>query len=210
MIFWLLQNLHDMCIWDAQWKFLQLLLNKVFIVLLFTTSNQSEKSKCFNSPLDTISSVIGAYVELSRAWYNSSYWILLDCEHTILTRNIKVPLLSSKCYSITHLSINIFLFCPNITNVCILTYSITAVSSDSRPPNPKCLTAIIVFDIWAQSLISQQGTVSAQFWKKILHFVFIQFMWNIGVLRIRIWRILLNWRPRLNVKNNYWCQAFRI
>ena len=24
---------------------------------------------------------------------------------------------------------------------------ITAVSSDSRPPNPKCLTAIIVFDI---------------------------------------------------------------
>ena len=46
------------------------------------------------------------------------------CEHTILTRNINVPLLSSKCYSITHLSINIFLFCPNITNVCILTYSI--------------------------------------------------------------------------------------
>ena len=30
------------------------------------------------------------------------------CEHTILTRNINVPLLSSKCYSITHLSINIF------------------------------------------------------------------------------------------------------
>ena len=25
------------------------------------------------------------------------------CEHTILTRNINVPLLSSKCYSITHL-----------------------------------------------------------------------------------------------------------
>ena len=24
---------------------------------------------------------------------------------------------------------------------------LTAVSSDSRPPNPKCLTAIIVFDI---------------------------------------------------------------
>ena len=24
---------------------------------------------------------------------------------------------------------------------------VTAVSSDSRPPNPKCLTAIIVFDI---------------------------------------------------------------
>ena len=46
------------------------------------------------------------------------------CEHTILTRNINVPLLSSKCYSITHLSINIFLFCPSITNVCILTYSI--------------------------------------------------------------------------------------
>ena len=41
------------------------------------------------------------------------------CEHTILTRNINVPLLSSKCYSITHLSINIFLFCPNITNVVI-------------------------------------------------------------------------------------------
>ena len=39
------------------------------------------------------------------------------CEHTILTRNINVPLLSSKCYSITHLSINIFLFCPNITFV---------------------------------------------------------------------------------------------
>ena len=37
------------------------------------------------------------------------------CEHTILTRNINVPLLSSKCYSITRLSINIFLFCPNIT-----------------------------------------------------------------------------------------------
>ena len=87
---------------------------------------------------------------------------------------------------------------------------ITAVSSDSRPPNPKCLTAIIVFDIWAQSLILQQGMVSAQFWGKILHFVFIQFMWNIGVLRIRIWRILLNWRPHLNVKNNHWCQAFRI
>ena len=48
------------------------------------------------------------------------------CEHTILTRNINVPLLSSKCYSITHLSINIFLFCPNITNVCILTYSINS------------------------------------------------------------------------------------
>ena len=31
------------------------------------------------------------------------------CEHTILTRNINVPLLSSKCYSITRLSINIFL-----------------------------------------------------------------------------------------------------
>ena len=88
--------------------------------------------------------------------------------------------------------------------------NITAVSSDSRPPNPKCLTAIIVFDIWAQLLILQQGMVSAQFWGKILHFVFIQFMWNIGVLRIRIWRILLNWRPHLNVKNNYWCQAFRI
>ena len=43
---------------------------------------------------------------------------------------------------------------------------ITAVSSDSRPPNPKCQTAIIVFDIWAQSLISQQGMVSAQFWGK--------------------------------------------
>ena len=36
----------------------------------------------------------------------------------------------------------------------------TAVSSDLRPPNPKCLTAIIVFDI------SQQGMVSAQFWRK--------------------------------------------
>ena len=138
MIFWLLQNLHDMRIWDAQWKFL--LLNKVFIVLLFTTSNQSEKSKCFNSPLDTISSVIGAYVELSRAWYNSSYWILLDCEHTILTRNINVPLLSSKCYSITHLSINIFLFCPNITNVCILTYSINRFHYQVRHIKPKyCL-----------------------------------------------------------------------
>ena len=84
MIFWLLQNLHDMYIWDAQWKFL--LLNKVFIVLLFTTSNQSEKSKCFNSPLDTISSVIGAYVELSRAWHNSSYWILLVWTHYFDTK----------------------------------------------------------------------------------------------------------------------------
>ena len=84
MIFWLLQNLHDMCIWDAQWKFL--LLNKVFIVLLFTTSNQSEKSKCFNSPLDTISSVIGAYVELSRAWHYSSYWILLVWTHYFDTK----------------------------------------------------------------------------------------------------------------------------
>ena len=84
MIFWLLQNLHDMCIWDAQWKFL--LLNKVFIVLLFTTSNQSEKSKCFNSLLDKISSVIGAYVELSRAWHNSSYWILLVWTHYFDTK----------------------------------------------------------------------------------------------------------------------------
>ena len=94
--------------------------------------------------------------------------------------------------------------------ICQQNMHFIAVSSDSRPPNPKCLTAIIVFDIWAQSLILQQGMVSAQFWGKILHFVFIQFMWNIGVLRIRIWRILLNWRPHLNVKNNYWCQAFRI
>ena len=139
MIFWLLQNLHDMCIWDAQWKFLQLLLNKVFIVLLFTTSNQSEKSKCFNSPLDTISSVIGAYVELSRAWHNSSYWILLVWTH-YFERNINVPLLSSKCYSITHLSINIFLFCPNITNVCILTYSINRFHYQVRHIKPKyCL-----------------------------------------------------------------------
>ena len=47
------------------------------------------------------------------------------CEHTILTRNINVPLLSSKCYSITRLSINIFLFCPNITKAeYSLTYSI--------------------------------------------------------------------------------------
>ena len=43
---------------------------------------------------------------------------------------------------------------------------ITAVSSDSRPPNPKCLTVIIVFDIWEQPQISQQGMVSAQFWEK--------------------------------------------
>ena len=64
---------------------------------------------------------------------------------------------------------------------------ITAASSD--PPNPKCLTAIVVFDIWARSPISQQGMVSAQLWGKILHFVFIQLMWNIGVLRIIIWRI---------------------
>ena len=52
----------------------------------------------------------------------------------------------------------------------------TAVSSDSRPPNSKCLTAIIAFDILAQSLISQQCMVSAQFWGKILHFLFNQFM----------------------------------
>ena len=29
----------------------------------------------------------------------------------------------------------------------VMGYVVTAVSSDSRPPNPKCLTAIIVFDI---------------------------------------------------------------
>ena len=62
------------------------------------------------------------------------------CEHTILTRNINVPLLSSKCYSITHLSINIFLFCPNITNVCILTYSINRFRYQVRHIKPKyCL-----------------------------------------------------------------------
>ena len=59
------------------------------------------------------------------------------CEHTILTRNINVPLLSSKCYSITHLSINIFLFCPNITNVCILTYSINRFHYQVRHIKPK-------------------------------------------------------------------------
>ena len=36
-----------------------------FCFLLLAISQK--KSKCFNSPLDTISSVIGAYVELSRA-----------------------------------------------------------------------------------------------------------------------------------------------
>ena len=42
---------------------------------------------------------------------------------------------------------------------------------------------------------------------KILHFVFIQFTWDIGVLRIRIWRVLLNWRPHMNVEINYWCSS---
>ena len=44
--------------------------------------------------------------------------------------------------------------------------TLTAVSSDSRPPNPKCLTAIIVFDIWAQSLILQQGMFLLNFGEK--------------------------------------------
>ena len=148
MIFWLLQNLHDMCIWDAQWKFLQLLLNKVFIVLLFTTSNQSEiqKSKCFNSPLDTISSVIGAYVELSRAWYNSSYWILQVWTHYFDTKYQRT-FAFQQSYSITHLSINIFLFCPNITNVCILTYSINRFHYQVRHIKLKyCLLQCLLHD----------------------------------------------------------------
>ena len=54
------------------------------------------------------------------------------CEHTILTRNINVPLLSSKCYSITHLSINIFLL--------VLSYSINRFHYQVRHIKPKyCL-----------------------------------------------------------------------
>ena len=47
---------------------------------------------------------------------------------------------------------------------------ITAVSSDSRPPNPKCLTVIIVFENFA----TRHGFCSIL--GEILHFVFIQFM----------------------------------
>ena len=69
------------------------------------------------------------------------------CEHTILTRNINVPLLSSKCYSIAHLSINIFLFCPNITNVCILTYSINRFHYQVRQ-NIVCCNVYCIIEIF--------------------------------------------------------------
>ena len=46
--------------------------------------------------------------------HNSSYWIVLVWTRKI-TRNINVPLLSSKCHPITRLSVNILLFCSNIT-----------------------------------------------------------------------------------------------
>ena len=42
----------------------------------------------------------------------------------------------------------LFLFSQKtVKKVMMDVFRITAVSSDSRPPNPKCLTAIIVFDI---------------------------------------------------------------
>ena len=80
-------------------------------------------------------------------------------------------------------------------------------------PNPKCLTAIIVFDIWARSVMFEARFL-LNFGGKYcilcsLSFceIFVCCEFKFGVF---LFAMLLNWRPHLNVENNYWCQAFRI
>ena len=77
----------------------------LFIASLSATSNYLEKLKCFNRSSRHNKFGGGTYL----------CWIVLREHSTYLTRNINVPFPLTNCLSITCLSINIFLFCQNMT-----------------------------------------------------------------------------------------------
>ena len=77
----------------------------LFIASLSATSNYLEKLKCFNRFSRHIKFGGGTYL----------CWIVLREHSTYLTRNINVHFPLTNCLSITCLSINIFLFCQNMT-----------------------------------------------------------------------------------------------